>query len=90
MSTIELLGFSDEDPTANFTAEEWLDLFAGDSLRAEEALLCLSDVQSPHPERRLKWTKVPQGKRSTSGVVDTNPWRRGVGAPELREGAFAD
>lgn len=90
MSTIELLGFSEEEPTATFSAEEWLELFAGDALRAEEALLCLSDVRSPHPERRLKWARVPSSTRLKSGVVDTNPWRRVDGTPELREGVFAD
>jgi hypothetical protein len=85
MSTIELLGFSDEEPTAEFTPEEWLELFSGDTLRASEARLGVSDVEMEHPVRRLKWSKVPVTTPLKSGVVDTSPWRAGEGVPELRK-----
>lgn len=91
MSTIELLGLSDDEPTVDFTAEEWLELFDGDVMRADQALLGLSDLHDSYPERHVKWTHVPKApERRPSAVVDRSPWSRGARAPEVREGAFAD
>lgn len=90
MNRVELVELSDSEPTTDFSAEEWLELFGGDVMRADQALLGLSDVQVPHPELHMKWTQLPRAARLTVAVVDRSPWVRGARAPEVREGAFSD